>query len=291
MSRFALSGTRHRRGFTLIELLVVIAIIAVLIGLLLPAVQKVRAAAARISGANRVKQLGLALHQYSDTYRDSFPTVTGFNYVAQASGPSVLFLLLPYLEQGTLYNEFKQQHEPNMYSNQFTIRSFLSPGDPTTDALSPPNGLASYTANAVYFHYGMGRTRVTDGLSNTVAFAEHYSYMCQKVTFDWSVDGPQSGHYPDGRLLRRPTFADSEYGDVMPVTADGLTTGSVAGITFQTHPSLSGCDPRVAQTGHLGGMTVGLGDGSVRTLASHMSAGTYWGALTPAQGEVNGSDW
>jgi prepilin-type N-terminal cleavage/methylation domain-containing protein len=92
--------SRHQshRGFTLIELLVVIAIIAVLVGLLLPAVQKVREAASRISCTNKMKQLGLAMHNYHDTY-GGFP-VEGFT-----QGVSIYAKLLPYVERSTLYNQ------------------------------------------------------------------------------------------------------------------------------------------------------------------------------------------
>src|SRR5262245_30296107 len=109
------SNRRSRRGFTLIELLVVIAIIAVLIGLLLPAVQKVREAANRTKCANNLKQIGLALHQYHDT-NNRFPPgnvspvamsalgcFSGTSGSSPHPGPPWSVLILPYLEQAAIY--------------------------------------------------------------------------------------------------------------------------------------------------------------------------------------------
>lgn len=101
-------GQRSHRGFTLVELLVVIAIIGVLIALLLPAVQQAREAARRIQCTNHQKQLGLALHNYHDTYgKLPYNAVPQSSSGARQRGPSWLTRLLPFMEQSAAYDQFE----------------------------------------------------------------------------------------------------------------------------------------------------------------------------------------
>ena len=128
---------KFRRGFTLIELLVVIAIIAVLIGLLLPAVQQAREAARRAQCANNLKQLGIALHNYHDSMRTFPPNLcpggTAYNY--SAGGWGVLAFLNPYLEQTNIYNLM-----------DLSLPTYVRVGSVTTVAGGDPNTIKAVSS-------------------------------------------------------------------------------------------------------------------------------------------------
>jgi prepilin-type N-terminal cleavage/methylation domain-containing protein len=309
------SRTSQRRGFTLVELLVVIAIIAVLVGLLLPAVQKVREAANRIKCSNNLKQIGLAAHNYHDT-NGHFPPGIGYTPLATGGVWGVgSFHLLPYLEQGNLYQRawgpVQLPTGPitiycpinnNVYSQPVPV--LLCPSDPSVGpgGVVTVNGISwgasCYGGNSQVFSPipgdPQGKARladIKDGTSNTILYAEKYA-RCSSTSM--SLDGGSFWAYsvfpvvnlpppmdPPGRPFR-PGFA-------IPVSDDAIGPGS----RFQVQPSpfLGNCDPNRASTAHASGMQVCLADGSVRTLAPSMSGDTWWAAVTPSGGEVLGPNW
>ena len=283
-------------GFTLVELIVVLAIIAVLVGLLIPAVQKVRAEAVRLNSMNRLKQICLATHNFASAHDGALPNVEG---ALPAPYESVFGALLPLLEvSGT---------KPVDNGGEFSVVPILmSPADPSFAAFPPGTnsmngaGNCSYAANPLLFAGGARLPgSVPDGTSSTIAFAEHYA-NCGGSSFIWSLLSTGCTDQATGKIIpcngpnyHRPTFADAGYDDVTPVTSGSppITVGNVRGVTFQTQPSIQDCDYRLAQTPHSGGMLAAVADGSVRTLARGIAVEVYWGAVTPAGGEVLGGDW
>ncbi len=285
---------RPRQAFTQIELLVVIAIIAVLIGLLLPAVQKVREAAARMRSTNNIRQCILAMHNYAEGDRP-FPSLDGSR---TPSMNSLMFELLPYVEEGNFY---RQCVESGHSTSAHTVKMYLSPADPTIDPSNEGLGEASYAANAFTLQKEcrLGSSFL-DGTSNTIAFAEHYA-LGGRTQFSWFHTDAFELPYPGAAAdrLHRATFAEPRIvpsirpypllpPDVFPVTSGNPPTsnGSVPGLTFQVRPTPGECDYRLAQTPHAGGMLVAMFDGSVRTLAPGTAPAVYWGMVTPAGGEV-----
>jgi prepilin-type N-terminal cleavage/methylation domain-containing protein/prepilin-type processing-associated H-X9-DG protein len=168
---------QRQRGFTLIELLVVIAIIAVLIGLLLPAVQKVREAAARAKCQNNLKQIALACHNYESS-NGRLPPGSGDVASGSTSSPSILAIVLPYMEQASIYTLFNLNADVNLDATNFLARtqevgSYLCPADSQDGYRVQPGNIPTGLSNA-----NSGRSNYLGNIGTT---ADQYSTDLNRV--------------------------------------------------------------------------------------------------------------
>jgi prepilin-type N-terminal cleavage/methylation domain-containing protein len=308
---------RRGRAFTLVELLVVIAIIAILIGLLLPAVQKVREAAARIQCMNNLKQINLATINCSDTHSGLLPPGRGWY---PAPGPSanngyfgVLGHILPFIEQQNLYNLAlvpaggPQNGGTNTYSypiytsnsNVFwtqqqgrfaSPKAFLCPSDPSLGLISRP---PSYVNDPDYF----------------TKAATSYGYNQQVLIDEWGGGLPLNypGSIADGTsntclFTEIYAYCTASAGswpwfngdnDLFDPNYWGLV--GVGPSYFEILPTQANCDKggnnNVPIAFHAGGIMVGMADGSARLVSQGVSPATWWYIMTPQGGEVLGADW
>lgn len=313
-----------RSAYTLIELLVVIAIIAVLIAMLLPAVQKVREAANRTACANNLKQMGLALQAYQSAISRLPPE---YGYTGNDAGDygTLFFHMLPYCEQTNPFEDAYTAGGPSVtyWGLEFEkltghdlrtsgiegtfVKVYVCPSDVTAALVNPDWGWSggSYGGNFRVFGNLTGTETVTvsDGVTSpnvanwqgSASIPESFSDGTSTTLLLAEKIGicDTSGVYPDGDVGGGNMWTRWDYLDYWQPTFAAFITG--AGSLFQVHPlpyTHGGpCNPVLAQSLHTGGMNSCLADGSVRFLSGGMSGSNWWALCTPAGGDDPGYDF
>jgi len=286
------------RGFTLIELLVVIAIIAILIGLLLPAVQKVRQAAARMQCGNNLKQLGLAIANYAGANQDNLPPAMVYaNYNNPATGANVgawtpfYCSLLPYIEQQNLYQSIGLTGNSwNAPNNLYVIKTYLCPSDTSlSNGMAGGQSATSYLRNYQLFdasnsgtvlgstwqhsQYDIGN--IPDGNSNTIAFAERFASA--------------AGNGYNANWLYYTQNANWGYGTTAPVAGNLAWNNPILAPQFNV-PYTAALGQQCS-SGHNTAIQCGMMDGSVKAVGTAVSLATWQAAFTPAGQDLLGSNW